>query len=151
VDFIGSKTVAISVLSMIYIWLYYQQLCFVSIFRWHPHVSFDVSLFLQLYLLSQNGALDIPFDFSFPDNFDLRSFFMRIDSLHLRSFCYFSLCILRQWSVDSRFSRQTQLKTSNAFHIHKAYAYKFIHLEVPYHRYGHHQIIYCCSLGIFII
>jgi hypothetical protein len=37
------------------------------------------------YLSSQNGALDVPFGFSFPDNFDLRSFFMRIDSLHLRS------------------------------------------------------------------
>jgi GTPase SAR1 family protein len=36
------------------------------------------------------------FDAFFPDKLDLRFFFMRIDSLHLRSFCYFSLCILRQ-------------------------------------------------------
>jgi hypothetical protein len=40
-------------------------------------VSFDLSLLLQLCLPSQNGALDVPFGFSFPDNFDLRSFFMR--------------------------------------------------------------------------
>jgi hypothetical protein len=49
-------------------------------------VSFDLSLFLQLCLPSQHGALDVPFGCSFPDKLDLRFFFMRIDSRKLKIF-----------------------------------------------------------------
>ena len=59
-------------------------------------------------------------------------------------------CSLQKFRHNIR-QTTTQFKASNPFHMHKTYIYKFIHLEVPYHRYVYHQIIYPSILVIVII
>ena len=59
-------------------------------------------------------------------------------------------CSLQKFRHNIR-QTTTQFKASNPFHMHKTYIYKFIHLEVPYHRYVYHQIVYPCSMVIVII
>ena len=118
-------------------------------------VSFDLSLFLLLCLPSQNGALDVPFGCSFPDKLDLRSFFMRIDSLHLRSLCNFSLCKLRQCSLSGPFCSCLFLKNCSRRRENASFTPRLFFAEVSTqhspndkHSSGH-QIHFICKKHIY--
>jgi len=101
-DFSGSKTAVISVLSVIYTWLYYQQFCFFLI-------SVDIH---TLYLLTFHFFCCYIYPHKtvrsmFRLTFLFRQFwfwFMSIDCLQLLFFwSNFSLCKLRQWSLSGPF------------------------------------------------